>query len=92
MFKIREDYYKIIGIIESAGKKSKDDVASGAPLEIFIPLTASRERFGEVFQERASGESKTEKVELHKIIVKVKKLKAVRATARNDQPDAGTLS
>ena len=81
IIKIRQDYYKIIGIIETTNRNSADDAASGAPLEIFIPLTASRERFGEVIQSAQSGESKTEKVELHKIIVKVKNLNAVRSTA-----------
>ena len=88
--RVGSDYYKVIGIVESEsgqgapgaltdqeGQTPRTTVAA----EMYIPLTAARERFGEVLQKRRSGSRELERVQLHEVIVQVQNQDDVEETA-----------
>ncbi|HOZ46715.1 MAG TPA: ABC transporter permease [Candidatus Hydrogenedentes bacterium] len=82
-------YYRVIGVMApkashattNAGKANNLDAPKGnaapAACRMFIPLTTSKERFGEVVIEMQSGSRSFERVELHEVTVKVASLDSV---------------
>ena len=93
--RVGRSYYRIIGIMEpeirrSASEKSleesKDTGESqasdqSASYRMYIPLSAAKNRFGEVLIKRRSGSFEAERVELHEAIVKVDKQEDVMETS-----------
>jgi len=79
--RVKDDYYKIIGVMEGTGTASMEAKGSTVPLNLFIPLTAAKSRFGDILVNRSSGSFNAEKVELHQLIVKVGSFSAVMPTA-----------
>lgn len=63
-----------------AGLSSGMPIASSA--RMYIPLSAARERFGEVLSKRRSGSFEAERVELHEVTVKVIRQEDVEETAK----------
>ncbi len=59
---------------------SKANAGSGAPFEMYIPLNAAKNRFGETIIQRSSGSFSAERVELHEATVKVKNIDDVVET------------
>ncbi len=83
--RIRNDYYQVIGIMEESGTPdsvSLDPKAKGAVLQMYLPLPAARDRFGETLFKRTSGSFESERVELHEAIVKVAKIEDVVETGK----------
>jgi len=74
-------YYEVVGVMAPAGPLPLDPAGTGTALNLFIPLTAAKSRFGENIIVRRSGSFSAEKVELHEIIVKVKELAEVMGTS-----------
>ena len=86
--RIDGDYYRVIGVMEpksrqptaaagGLGDQSNPDAAkansgTGAPFEMYIPLGAAKNRFGETLVQRSSGSFSAERAELHEATVKVK--------------------
>jgi len=81
VIKIKGDYYRVIGIMEGSGTTSTNNSGSEFLLNLFIPLTAARSRFGDIIMTRTAGAYNIEKVELHQIIVKVNNLLEVMNTS-----------
>lgn len=69
--KIRNDYFTVIGVVESMGSALSDGSGNQSPLDIYIPITAAKARFGDTIMNRGTGSFDIEKVELHEVIVKV---------------------
>jgi len=78
--KVKTDYYTVVGVLEGAGLNTNLS-GEASDLNLFIPLTAARSRFGDVIFTPRSGTFSIEKVELHQLIVKVKTIEAVIPTA-----------
>ena len=92
--RIGSDYYQVVGIIQAESGKTPTAPArpgarpqqqrktgeSGLP-RLYIPLSAARNRFGEVLMKRRSGSFEAERVELHQAIVQVKSEEAVEEAA-----------
>jgi putative ABC transport system permease protein len=94
--RIDGDYYLIIGVMEPKarqgtgavggfGEQTNQDAAkansgTGAPYEMYIPLSAAKTRFGETLVQRSSGSFTAERVELHEATVKVKSIDDVVET------------
>lgn len=82
--KVRSDYYRVIGVMESetltlAGEAPGSDV-KGIAHAMYIPLTAARSRFGETLFKRSSGSFESERVELHEATIQVRELDDVVET------------
>jgi putative ABC transport system permease protein len=82
MVRVDGDYYQVIGTMEPESERSaagsgngsnggSGTRGTGAPFEMYIPLTASKHRFGELIVQRSSGSFNAEKVQLHEATVKV---------------------
>lgn len=76
--RVRQSYFRIIGIIED--KKKKSDAAeaelggkgdSGAVRELLVPITTLNEHFGKVLIKYRSGSFEAEKVELHEATIRI---------------------
>ncbi len=85
--RIGEEYYRVIGVMEREtrmlqGQQGESgEGAQAAAYRIYIPLTASRNRFGETLIKRRSGSMEAEKVELHQAIIKVRRQEDVVETS-----------
>jgi putative ABC transport system permease protein len=85
--RVGNDYYQVIGIMESQGKLAQGDVeASGgssrpAAHRMFIPLETAKTRYGELLVKQRSGSMEAERVELHELTVKVATPEEVRPVA-----------
>ncbi len=79
--RIGGSYFDVVGIIQQAhseGTLQTPDQKNDA----YIPITAMREHYGDVFTQRSAGSRIRELVELHQIIVQVKEIEKVEATAK----------
>ena len=80
--RIQSVYYEVIGLVQETGtfdQRPKKADSDGEPLDnnVYIPLSTARSRFGETIIRRSSGGFSAEKVELHRVIVKMKDTEAV---------------
>ncbi len=78
--RIENHYYEVIGIVkseEAGGSIATPDL----DIDAYIPLTVAQERHGDFDRSRSSGSSERTLVQLHKIIVQVKSIEQVKATA-----------
>ncbi len=82
MVRVDGDYYQVIGMMEPESERNtmasptngglgNGGHSTGAPFEMYIPLTASKNRFGELIVQRSSGSFNAERVQLHEATVKV---------------------
>lgn len=78
--KIRGEAFIVIGVLEPAGAvpNTPENVST---LEIYMPITSVKLRFGDIIVHRRSGSFSMERIELSQIIVKVKDVDLVNKTA-----------
>ncbi len=80
--RVGTDYYHVIGVMEpevhlsengtgSEESPESNNSAQAAAHRMFIPLTAAKNRFGEILIKRRSGSFEGERVELHEATIKV---------------------
>jgi putative ABC transport system permease protein len=82
--KIDAFYYRVIGIVQERSQpeqRSQSGKMEGQPLDnnVYIPLSASRTRFGEVLIRRTAGSFEAEEVQLHQVTVQMRDLAAVES-------------
>jgi putative ABC transport system permease protein len=82
--KIDEFYYRVIGLVQERNlpeHRPQSGQMEGEPLDnnVYIPLSTSRSRFGEVLIRRTAGSVETEKVELHEITLQMRDTAAVES-------------
>ena len=75
--RIDEFYYRVVGLIQeqsSAEQRTQSGKMEGEPLDnnVYIPLSTSRSRFGEVLIRVRAGSIEMEKVELHQVTVQMR--------------------
>jgi putative ABC transport system permease protein len=80
--KIDAFYYRVIGIVQERSQpeqRSQAGKMEGQPLDnnVYIPLSASRTRFGETLIRRSAGSFEAEEVQLHQVTVQMRDLTAV---------------
>ena len=78
--RMRTSYFRVIGIIEDqvdatkiedGGGSNPIESSSGEGMEMFVPITALKDHFGDVLFKYRSGSFEAEKVELHEVTVQV---------------------
>ncbi len=82
--RVQAIYYQVIGIVRETGtleQRPQRSQTDGDPVDnnVYIPLSTARSRFGETLVRRNSGSFSAERVELHRIIVKMRDTDAVIA-------------
>ena len=80
--KIDTFYYQIVGIVREKNmpeQRTQAGKMEGEPLDnnVYMPLSTSRVRFGEVLIRRGAGSFQAEEVQLHQITVQMRDLSAV---------------
>jgi putative ABC transport system permease protein len=80
--KIDTFYYRVVGILqEQATEKQRAQTSKveGETLDnnVYIPISTSRSRFGEILMRRSAGSFEIERVELHQITVEMESIDAV---------------
>jgi len=80
--KVDQFYYRVVGLVQERGTQEQRAQAGrieGEPLDnnVYIPLSTSRSRFGEVLMRRSAGSFEIERIELHQITVEMEDIAAV---------------
>ncbi len=82
------DYYAVVGLYEpydntqgSAPGTAAAAASDSGTTRIYIPLTAAKNRFGEILMRRTSGSMEAERVQLHEAIVNIARQEAVESAA-----------
>lgn len=75
-------YYRVVGVIQERSQPDQRAQAGkmeGQPIDnnLYIPLSTSRTRFGEVLIRRSAGSFEAEEVQLHQITVQMRDLASV---------------
>jgi putative ABC transport system permease protein len=80
--RIGGEYFEVVGIIKSEETTSGSVQTPDRALDVYIPITTIRERFGDVSVRRPAGQIIRERVELHQIIAQVTATDQVEPAAR----------
>jgi putative ABC transport system permease protein len=80
--RVNEFYYRVVGLVREKNmpeQRTQAGKMEGEPLDnnVYIPLSTSRSRFGEILIRRTAGSVEMEKVELHQITVQMQDTTAV---------------
>jgi putative ABC transport system permease protein len=80
--KVDQFYYRVIGLVREKGteeQRSQTGTMEGEPLDnnVYIPMSTSRSRFGEILMRRSAGSFEIERIELHQITVEMQDIAAV---------------
>ena len=80
--RIQQDYYQVVGLVRETGtdeQRPQKGEAEGEALDnnVYIPLSTLRARFGETIYKRSAGSFSAERVELHRIVLKMADTTAV---------------
>ncbi|HOX57078.1 MAG TPA: ABC transporter permease [Candidatus Paceibacterota bacterium] len=80
--KINTFYYQVVGIMQERSQpeqRSQAGKMEGQPLDnnVYIPLSTSRTRFGEILIRRSAGSFEAEEVQLHQVTVQMRDLPSV---------------
>jgi putative ABC transport system permease protein len=80
--KVSEFYYRVVGIVRETGtadQRPQTGQMEGEPIDnnVYIPISTSRTRFGELLIRRAAGSFSAERVELHRVVVQMEGLEQV---------------
>ncbi|MHC4956510.1 MAG: ABC transporter permease [Planctomycetota bacterium] len=79
--KIGSDFFEVVGIIASESTTGGGIQTPDQQVDVYIPINVYRQCFGEIVVQRSTGSSTRERVELHQVIVEVKSIEQVEATA-----------
>jgi putative ABC transport system permease protein len=79
--RIGGNYFQVVGIVRSAGSDGGSIQTPDQEVDAYVPLSTARDRFGDVFSQRAGGTRIREQVELHQLIVEVDDISNVEPTA-----------
>ncbi|KIH77472.1 putative ABC transport system permease protein [Geoalkalibacter ferrihydriticus] len=76
------EVFEVVGIVESLGEQTAGVQAPDRQEDVYLPLSTTRERYGDMTVRRSAGSFMRERVELHQIIVRVDDIENVEATAQ----------
>jgi putative ABC transport system permease protein len=82
--KVDSFYYRVVGLVREQNlpeQRTQQSQMEGEPLDnnVYVPLSVSRTRFGEVLIRRSAGGFEAEKVELHQLTVQMNDTAAVES-------------
>jgi len=82
--KVDSFYYRVVGLVREQNlpeQRTQQGTMEGEPLDnnLYVPLSVSRTRFGEVLIRRSASGFEAEKVELHQLTVQMRDAAAVES-------------
>jgi putative ABC transport system permease protein len=82
--RIEQVYYQVVGLVNETGtpeQRPQQGEMEGEPLDnnVYIPLSTARVRFGETLVRANQGSFSAEKVELHRVVIKMENTESVIA-------------
>ena len=80
--KLGSDFFEVVGIVSSESGTGGGIQTPDQQVDVYVPINVFRQCFGEIVVQRSTGSSTRERVELHQVIVEVKSLEQVEATAK----------
>ncbi|MGJ8726695.1 MAG: ABC transporter permease [Roseibacillus sp.] len=88
--RVKDGYYEVVGVIDETGTSEQrpqmgDSQGKAVDNNIYIPLSTARSRFGELLIKRTSGNTSAERVELHRLIIRMSSPKTVISGERQIQ-------
>ena len=84
VIRVGDTAFRIVGVLGPMGMGSgKGRSSADVPMGAFVPLSAMRERFGDINAQRSSGSFSIEQVDVHEAEVKVADIPDVLPVARN---------
>jgi putative ABC transport system permease protein len=74
--RVQQNYYQVVGLVRETGtdeQRPQQSSSDGEALDnnVYIPLSTLRARFGETIRKRSAGSFSAERVELHRIVIKM---------------------
>ena len=80
--RVKDTYYEVVGVVDETGTAEQrpqmgDNQGKAVDNNIYIPLSTARSRFGELLIKSSSGSQSAERVELHRLIIRMKNAAAV---------------
>jgi putative ABC transport system permease protein len=80
--KVDTFYYRVVGLIREKNmleQRTQAGKTEGEPLDnnLYMPLSTSRSRFGDILVRRSAGSQEVEKIELHQLTVQMRDVAAV---------------
>lgn len=78
--RIGKHYFDVVGIVRSE-QGHGDAKTPDQKVDVYVPLSTARERYGDAFWRRTAGGRNSERVELHQLLVQVKSTNQVESTA-----------
>jgi putative ABC transport system permease protein len=79
--RIGGNYFEVVGIVRSDSGSAGGMQTPDQDVDVYIPLSVARERYGDIFSQQQAGTRIREQVELHQLIVEVDELEHVESTA-----------
>ncbi len=78
---IEHNAFEVVGVVQSENSDGESMETPDNQTDVYIPLPAARERYGDLFIRRTQGAMVREQVELHQMLVNVESEDAVERTA-----------
>lgn len=80
--RVKDTYYEVVGVVDETGTAEQrpqmgDSQGKAVDNNIYIPLSTARSRFGELLIKSSSGSQSAERVEIHRLIIRMKNSAAV---------------
>jgi putative ABC transport system permease protein len=80
--KVDSFYYRVVGLVREQNlpeQRTQSGQMEGEPLDnnIYIPLSTSRSRFGDILMRRTAGSIEVENIELHQLTIQMRDVEAV---------------
>jgi putative ABC transport system permease protein len=80
--RVKDTYYEVVGVVDETGTAEQrpqmgDSQGKAVDNNIYIPLSTARSRFGELLIKSSSGSQSAERVEIHRLIIRLKNSAAV---------------
>lgn len=79
--RVAGSYYRVVGVVRSAELGSGKAPSPDRDHDVYVPLSTMRERQGDVLVKHRAGASVRERVELHRLLVKMDSESVVERTA-----------
>ena len=83
--RIGSNNFKIIGIVKSEGAKTADIQLPDQEVDAYIPIDVARSYYGDMTRKLSAGSFEMKRVELDQVIVEVRSMEEVEATAKGIQ-------